>query len=110
MLHVDRGVNVDPSVEQDILGALRGAAAGTTVLVVAYRMATITLADEVVFIDAGQVLDHGTHEALLGRCEGYAALVSAYAREAADRAAVAADEVAADQVIADEVSAGEGVR
>lgn len=101
---------VDPSVEQDILGALRGAAAGTTVLVVAYRMATITLADEVVFIDAGQVLDHGTHEALLGRCEGYAALVSAYAREAADRAAVAADEVAADQVIADEVSAGEGVR
>ena len=83
---------VDPSVEQDILAALRGVATATTVLVVAYRLATIALADEVVYLERGTVLDRGSHEQMLTRCPGYAAVVSAYAREAAERAAVAADE------------------
>jgi ABC-type multidrug transport system fused ATPase/permease subunit len=83
---------VDPAVEQQILAALREASSGTTVLVVAYRMATIALADEVVYVEEGRVVDHGTHEQLLGRCVGYQRLVTAYAREAAERAALAADE------------------
>ncbi|HET7659009.1 MAG TPA: ABC transporter ATP-binding protein [Oryzihumus sp.] len=91
---------VDPSVEQAILAALRDTSLGTTVLVVAYRMATIALADDVVYVEHGRVVDHGTHEELLDRCAGYERLVTAYAREAAERAAVAADEE-------DSVSAGE---
>ena len=85
---------VDPSVEQSILRALRDSAAGTTVLVVAYRMSTIALADDVIYLERGRVVDHGTHAQLLGRCEGYERLVTAYAREAAERAAVAQDEEA----------------
>ncbi|MEO8827608.1 ABC transporter ATP-binding protein [Lapillicoccus sp.] len=85
---------VDPAVEQAILAGLREASSGTTVLVVAYRMATITLADDVVYLEEGRVVDHGTHEQLLDRCSGYQRLVTAYAREAAERAAVAADEEA----------------
>ena len=38
------------------------------------------------------MLDHGIHAELLGRCTGYERLVTAYAREAAERAAVASDE------------------
>jgi ABC-type multidrug transport system fused ATPase/permease subunit len=89
---------VDPSVEQAILSRLREASSGTTVLVVAYRMATILLADEVVYLEDGRVLDHGTHAQLLGRCAGYERLVTAYAREAAERAALAAedDDIGAD--------------
>jgi ABC-type multidrug transport system fused ATPase/permease subunit len=83
---------VDPSVEQAILTGLREASSGTTVLVVAYRMATILLADEVVYLEEGRVVDHGTHAQLLARCTGYERLVTAYAREAAERAAIAADE------------------
>ncbi len=83
---------VDPAVELQILGALRESSTETTVLVVAYRMSTITLADDIVYVEQGRVLDHGTHAQLLGRCEGYERLVTAYAREAAERAAVAADE------------------
>jgi ATP-binding cassette, subfamily B, bacterial len=83
---------VDPSVEQAILAGLREARDGMTVLVVAYRMATILLADQVVYIEHGRVLDHGTHAQLVARCEGYANLVHAYAREAAERAAVAREE------------------
>jgi len=89
---------VDPSVEQAILGALRAGSTDTTVLVVAYRMATIALADDVVYLEEGRVVDHGTHTELLGRCIGYQRLVTAYAREAAERAAVAADEEAAESV------------
>jgi ABC-type multidrug transport system fused ATPase/permease subunit len=62
------------------------------VLVVAYRMATITLADDIVYLEEGHVMDHGTHGELLDRCGGYQRLVTAYAREAAERASVAADE------------------
>ena len=86
---------VDPSVEQAILAGLRESGSdgpGTTVLVVAYRMATITTADHVIYLEHGAVADHGTHEQLLGRCAGYASLVTAYTREAAERAAVLADE------------------
>jgi ATP-binding cassette subfamily B protein len=83
---------VDPAVEQAILAGLRRSSSGTTVLVVAYRMSTITLADEIVYVEHGRVVDHGTHRELQQRCEGYERHVTAYAREAAERAAVAADE------------------
>jgi ABC-type multidrug transport system fused ATPase/permease subunit len=83
---------VDPAVEQAILAGLRRSSAGTSVLVVAYRMSTITLADQIVYVEGGRVVDHGTHRELEQRCEGYQRLVTAYAREAAERAAVAADE------------------
>nr|WP_306238612.1 MULTISPECIES: ABC transporter ATP-binding protein [unclassified Ornithinimicrobium] len=83
---------VDPSIEQAILGGLRETGDGMTVLVVAYRMATIQLADHIVYVEQGQVMDQGTHQELVTRCEGYGDLVNAYAREAAERAAVAADE------------------
>lgn len=83
---------VDPAIEQAILGGLRDTSDGMTVLVVAYRMATIQLADHIVYLEQGRVLDQGTHAELVGRCQGYGDLVNAYAREAAERAAVAADE------------------
>ena len=83
---------VDPSVEQAILAALRATSSGTTVLVVAYRMATIALADDVVYLEDGRVVDHGTHDELRSRCAGYERLVTAYAREAAEREALAAEE------------------
>jgi ABC-type multidrug transport system fused ATPase/permease subunit len=50
------------------------------------------LADEVIYVERGRVVDHGSHDELLTRCPGYQRLVTAYAREAAERAAVAADE------------------
>ncbi|WP_203654110.1 ABC transporter ATP-binding protein [Actinocatenispora rupis] len=70
---------VDPRVESAILAGLRRAAgADTTVLVVAYRRATIALADEVVYLDEGRVVARGPHQELLATVPGYAALVTAY--------------------------------
>lgn len=90
---------VDPTVEAAILAGLRpergpapAAEVAPTVVVVAYRKATIALADEVAYIEHGRIVDRGTHVELLARNEGYRTLVDAYEREAAERAAVAADE------------------
>ncbi|MFW3169037.1 ABC transporter ATP-binding protein [Geodermatophilus sp. CPCC 206100] len=71
---------VDPAVEARILDALRDADRPSTVVVVAYRQATIALADEVVWLEHGRVLARGSHEELLAEVPGYAALVRAYAR------------------------------
>jgi len=82
---------VDPRVESAILAGLRRDGAGAdapTVIVVAYRKATIALADEVVYVEAGQVVDRGTHAELLERSEGYRNLITAYEREEAERAAL----------------------
>ena len=57
-------------------------------VVVAYRRATIALADEVVFLDRGRVSDRGTHAELASRSPGYRELVTAYARADAERAAL----------------------
>ena len=50
-----------------MLGNLRGALAGTTVLMVASRPSTIALADEVVYLERGTVVDHGPHAELMAR-------------------------------------------
>jgi ABC-type multidrug transport system fused ATPase/permease subunit len=80
---------VDPRVEAAILQGLRDASPAT-VVVVAYRKATISLADEVVYIENGTVRARGTHHGLLTTDPGYRNLVNAYenaAEEAAEAAA-----------------------
>ena len=75
---------VDPEVEARILGALRdGTGEGTTLVVVAYRKATIGLADEVIHLADGRIVDRGTHEDLLLRSPAYADLVNAYEQQPA---------------------------
>jgi ABC-type multidrug transport system fused ATPase/permease subunit len=83
---------VDPEVERRILAGLRQAALPATVVIVAYRRATIALADEVVYVEHGRVLDRGTHAELLAGSAGYRNLLTAYERDAAERAALRADE------------------
>jgi ABC-type multidrug transport system fused ATPase/permease subunit len=74
---------VDPSVEAAILDGLRDT--DFTMLVIAYRRATIALADRVVYIERGRVVATGTHDELLATVAGYAELVTAYEREEAER-------------------------
>ncbi len=73
---------VDPSVEAEILRALKVADLPSTIVVVAYRPSSIRLADEVVFVDEKRILGHGTHAELLRTVPGYARLVQAYEEEA----------------------------
>ncbi|WDZ84307.1 ABC transporter ATP-binding protein [Micromonospora cathayae] len=81
---------VDPRVEAAILAGLRsapadGTGAGTSILVVAYRRATIALADEVIYVEQGRVVARGTHTELLATVPGYVDLVTAYEQAENDR-------------------------
>ncbi|MBW9216670.1 ABC transporter ATP-binding protein/permease [Mumia sp. zg.B53] len=72
---------LDPDVEQRILSALArstASGAGPTVFIVAYRKATISLADEVLFLRGGRLVDRGTHAELVARSPEYADIVQAY--------------------------------
>lgn len=72
---------VDPRIEAEILAGLGGSGEPATVVVIAYRQATIALADEVAYLEGGRVLDRGSHEELVARSPGYRRLVTAYERE-----------------------------
>ncbi|MGP4025066.1 ABC transporter ATP-binding protein [Actinomadura sp. 3N407] len=93
----DATSSVDSQVEARILQNLRDAQSGdgdgngdggATVLVVAYRKATIALADEVVYLEHGRVTGRGAHAELLESSEGYRNLVNAYERAEAEQEAV----------------------
>ncbi|MDQ6874041.1 MAG: ABC transporter ATP-binding protein/permease [Actinomycetota bacterium] len=91
----DATSSVDASVEGAILRGLRRAALPSTVVVIAYRRATIAMADEVVYLEHGRVAARGRHTELLEGSAGYRQLVTAYERAERDRVLAAADEVLA---------------
>ncbi len=72
----DATSSVDPRIERAILAGLRQSPA--TVVVIAYRQATIALADLVVYLEDGQVRGRGTHEQLMASVPGYRAVLTAY--------------------------------
>jgi ATP-binding cassette subfamily B protein len=70
----DATSSVDARTEALIRDGLREAMAGRTTFIVAHRLSTISLADEIVVVDEGRIVDRGTHDELLERCPLYAEL------------------------------------
>src|SRR4051794_6972031 len=68
----DATSSVDARTEAAIKRGLREVMAGRTTFIVAHRMSTISLADEIVVMDGGRLVDRGSHEELLERCPLYA--------------------------------------
>ncbi|MFF8936495.1 ABC transporter ATP-binding protein [Streptomyces paradoxus] len=64
---------LDPVNEAAVHAGIEQLMAGRTVVLVAHRMATVHRADRVAFLDAGRVVEQGTHEELLRRGGRYAA-------------------------------------
>jgi ABC-type multidrug transport system fused ATPase/permease subunit len=75
----DATSSVDPSVEAQILAGLREEL-HTTLVVIAYRLSTIRLADRVIFLEGGRVAATGSHDELIASAPGYAAIIRAYER------------------------------
>jgi ABC-type multidrug transport system fused ATPase/permease subunit len=67
----DATSSVDARTESQIKAGLREAMQGRTTFIVAHRLSTISLADEIVVMDRGRIVDRGTHEQLLERCPLY---------------------------------------
>ncbi|MEN9492229.1 MAG: hypothetical protein RJA63_2678, partial [Pseudomonadota bacterium] len=63
---------LDSKTEKAIQAQLEYAARGRTVLIIAHRLSTIMNADEILVLDAGQIIERGTHAALLEKAGAYA--------------------------------------
>ncbi|KAJ8707903.1 hypothetical protein PYW07_011580 [Mythimna separata] len=58
---------LDPAAERQVQAALDAASVGRTTLVVSHRLATITNASRIVYIEQGAVLEQGSHQELLDK-------------------------------------------
>ncbi len=70
--------SVDPETEQALTGALDRLAAGRTVISIAHRLSTAERADVVVVVDAGRVVEQGTHHELVDAGGTYARLYESW--------------------------------
>lgn len=69
--------NIDVESENDIMAQIHALAGRKTVLLISHRLANVTASDEIYVLERGDIVQHGTHEALLKQGGAYAALWSA---------------------------------
>ena len=69
--------NIDVESESDIMAQIHALAGRKTVLLISHRLANVTASDEIYVLERGNIVQHGTHEALLKQDGAYAALWSA---------------------------------
>jgi ATP-binding cassette subfamily B protein len=67
----DATSSVDATTEAAIKVGLREAMAGRTTFIIAHRLSTVSLADEIIVLDHGELVDRGTHEELMEGCGFY---------------------------------------
>jgi ATP-binding cassette, subfamily B, heavy metal transporter len=66
---------LDSFTEKEIQDSLDSVSRGRTTLVIAHRLSTIINADQIIVLDKGEIVERGTHQALLDMSNGvYAAL------------------------------------
>src|SRR5579875_2472561 len=72
----DATSSIDAKVEEEIHATLRRLMVGRTTILIAHRRSTLHLADRIVVLEDGRVIDSGTHEELMARCTLYSELLS----------------------------------
>ncbi len=68
--------SLDTQTEATVQAALERLSVGRTTITIAHRLSTVRDADQIVVIDAGRIVERGTHEQLIAGGGFYAALVS----------------------------------
>ena len=66
---------VDTETEKIIISNLRENRQGKTTVLIAHRISTVEKMDKIIFIDDGRVIDVGSHDELVGRCQEYRTMV-----------------------------------
>lgn len=74
---------LDTQTERAVQEALDRLAVGRTTLVIAHRLSTVRNADQIAVLDAGQLVETGTHDELIRRIGVYHSLAARDAREPA---------------------------
>jgi ATP-binding cassette subfamily B protein len=65
---------LDSFTEKEIQDALDRVSRGRTTIVIAHRLSTVVGADEIIVLDAGLIVERGSHAGLLAQGGVYAAM------------------------------------
>ena len=57
--------NVDPENENELMHAIQALTAEKTVIMIAHRLKTVERADQIIVVDHGKIVQHGTHAELM---------------------------------------------
>lgn len=71
--------HIDTQTELEVQKSLKNLLAGRTSFVIAHRLSTIREADQIVFIENGEIVERGTHEELLRLGGNYAKMIASAA-------------------------------
>jgi ATP-binding cassette subfamily B protein len=72
--------SVDPFTETQIQKALNLLSEHRTSIIIAHRLSTVRAADRILVLKKGQVIEQGSHEALMSQGGHYAELYNTYFR------------------------------
>jgi len=75
---------LDTETERDIQNELKMMGHGRSVITIAHRLSTVVDADQIIVLEAGEIVEHGTHDALLTRGGRYSAMWHRQIAEADD--------------------------
>lgn len=80
---------LDSHTEQAIQKSLTDVSRGSTTVVIAHRLSTVVDADQILFVEAGEIRERGSHLQLLALDGHYAALWNRQQRQSGDGSATA---------------------
>jgi len=69
---------IDSATEDEIQKAIRKLLEGRTTLLITHRLSQIRWADKILVLRQGEIIDQGTHEELLARCDLYRRIFARY--------------------------------
>jgi ATP-binding cassette subfamily B protein len=69
---------IDSATEDEIQRAMRRIMQGRTTLLITHRLSQIRWADRILVLRRGKLVDQGTHDELLARCEAYSRIFARY--------------------------------
>jgi ATP-binding cassette subfamily B protein len=73
--------NLDARAEYDVFSRFRELAHGRTTVLISHRFSTVRMADRILVLAAGRIVESGTHKALIARGGHYASLYELHRRQ-----------------------------
>jgi ATP-binding cassette subfamily B protein len=73
--------SLDARAEYQLVSRFRELASGRTTILISHQLSTVSLADRIIVLDRGRVVEEGTHQELLALTGHYATLYDLYQRQ-----------------------------